>query len=196
MNTVNHLVFATFPLSHALMTGLAALWWAECNGTSGTIALCGLGLCLAAMAYADRALNLWLHVAIVAHLLCGMRFGLYESRGSYDELVHALAVMALVIIVVQRLAAHADYRPLLNTAPRRLALSASLALAFGGAWELFEFFVDTIFNLNAQTGLTDTNLDLLADLIGGVGAFSVLSIRRPHRSAGRFQRTIVPPLQH
>jgi uncharacterized membrane protein YjdF len=51
----------------------------------------------------------------------------------------------------------------------------SFAVSIGAIWEIFEFFVDLIFNTNMQkmmlgdiSGLTDTMIDLTIDSLGGL----------------------------
>ncbi len=42
------------------------------------------------------------------------------------------------------------------------------ALAIGGFWEIIEFTSDTLIGTNHQPGLSDTMLDLIFDLLGGL----------------------------
>lgn len=42
------------------------------------------------------------------------------------------------------------------------------ALAVGGLWEIIEFTSDTLIGTNHQPGLSDTMLDLIFDLLGGL----------------------------
>lgn len=45
--------------------------------------------------------------------------------------------------------------------------SVSFSLAAGALWEIFEFFMDTVFNFNMQkTGLNDTMTDLIVNFLG------------------------------
>jgi len=57
--------------------------------------------------------------------------------------------------------------------------SVSFSLAAGTLWEIFEFFMDTVFGFNMQkTGLVDTMTDLIVDFLGacivGIGAYRYL----------------------
>ena len=57
--------------------------------------------------------------------------------------------------------------------------SVSFSLAAGALWEIFEFFMDTVFGFNMQkSGLVDTMTDLMVDFFGacivGVSAYRYL----------------------
>ena len=57
--------------------------------------------------------------------------------------------------------------------------SVSFSLAIGALWEMFEFFMDSVFGFNMQkTGLVDTMTDLMVDFLGacivGIAAYRYL----------------------
>ncbi|MCS4454523.1 hypothetical protein JTT01_18165 [Clostridium botulinum] len=53
----------------------------------------------------------------------------------------------------------------------------SFAALCGVVWEIYEFTIDTLFNLDMQgveyTGVTDTMVDLIADLIGSIISYII-----------------------
>nr|WP_242978065.1 hypothetical protein [Clostridium botulinum] len=53
----------------------------------------------------------------------------------------------------------------------------SFAALCGVVWEIYEFTIDTLFNLDMQgveyTGVTDTMVDLIADLIGSIISYVI-----------------------
>ncbi len=71
---------------------------------------------------------------------------------------------------------------ILNRNARKLKITKSFRFLFivgiacigGVVWEIFEFTVDLLFNLDTQlsngSGISDTMWDLIMDLTGGVGA--------------------------
>ena len=63
----------------------------------------------------------------------------------------------------------------LDIKPNFMAIFAfTFAVSLGVVWEIFEFFMDQLFNMNMQgSGLVDTMWDLIVDSIGAL-AISVL----------------------
>lgn len=176
-----NIITAIFPVCHAATASLCVLWWLECEDTNLAIAAVGFAVSLMSLAAFDRLLALWVHLSIAAHLIVGIRFGWYETSAVYDEFVHALAMASLVYWCVVRLSASPELQVVLNNRRSLLFIASGLGLAFGAAWELFEFAIDSAFHLGAQQSLRDTNLDLVADLLGGGGAYLIMRHSvRPH----------------
>jgi hypothetical protein len=66
--------------------------------------------------------------------------------------------------------------------------SLFFAMAIGAIWEVFEFFMDQLFNLQMQdNSLTDTMIDLIVDGIGAIFASTI--------GFFYFKSTKVPPFQ-
>lgn len=159
---------------HVATLGLGLTWWFEGDATNATIAAIGALLTILAHAFLRKDFVWWLAIAVFAHLAFGIRLELYVTNKFYDELVHFLAIGSLVVIAVRRLQADSNLMRTLSPRTALFVCTSVLALAFGAAWELIEFSIDSVFSLCAQQSLRDTNLDLLADLFGGIGAFAVL----------------------
>lgn len=117
--------------------------------------------------------ELILNIFIYASIFLGEIRGFYTKFWWWDILLHfssglALAFIGFLIVyslyVTQRL----------KSGPFLLALFAfSFSLSLGVIWEIFEFTMDQVFNLNMQkpmfndySGLTDTMWDLIADAFG------------------------------
>jgi len=154
-----------------LILCLTVHWWLECDTTNAAIAAIGLLICCAAMPFIKKPLSAWVHATIVMHLFVGLHFGMYEASPFYDEGAHIFSMGGIVLIVLMQLNQYSPTRALVEQQKIRIAIAATVALALGAAWELIEFSLDTLFALNAQQDLLDTNLDLLADLAGGILAF-------------------------
>ncbi|GEM_PF-3375602 len=175
----------------ALITRLTAVvlgigWTIHGDISAGVIAGTGLLLSLLASRWTAENVASWFHLTLFMHLSFGMGLDLYLRSNYYDNVVHFLAMAGLVGIALERLRRASMAHQLVMPVRMHVAVAATLALAFGAAWELTEFALDTCFSLNAQLGLTDTNLDLLADLCGGIAAGALSSLHQPRSIARRF----------
>lgn len=110
---------------------------------------------------------------LAAHILLGMQMDLYETSMLYDKAMHVLGLGAIAGLLIAVIHSYCDrYRI-------KLPLALLAILVFGGTlsigtlWEFFEFGIDRTGLFNAQRGLHDTMLDLLADAIGAVLATSL-----------------------
>lgn len=112
-------------------------------------------------------------LVIISDGFFGYYQGYYITSSVFDKLQHvfgiyALSLFAFILITQMRIA-------FMN----RLATSVlivSLGVSIGAFYEIAEFLVDTFGRpaIPSQSGLTDTNLDLIADSIGAVlAAFHV-----------------------
>jgi hypothetical protein len=178
----DHVVVRIALLAQLLMLWLALSWALEGNIVAAVIGASGLVISGLALRYSGADIAVWMHSAIFMHLMFGMRLGWYESHAFYDAAVHFVAMAALVGIVLARIDRAQISGLSQPSAPLQWLLAPTLALALGAAWELFEFVLDLLFALNAQPDLRDTNLDLLADLGGGLVAALISALRE--RSIG------------
>lgn len=175
-----HLVVKIELLAQLLMLWLALSWALEGNIVAAVIGASGLLISGLALRYSGADIAVWVHSAIFMHLMFGMRLGWYENHAFYDAAAHFVAMAALVGIVLARIDRARISGLLQPPVPLQWLLAPILAL--GAAWELFEFVLDLLFTLNAQPDLRDTNLDLLADLGGGLIAARISALRQ--RSIG------------
>jgi len=120
----------------------------------------------------DPWLGLWITGAVFLHTLGSA--GLYAQVGWWDHLTHATSaslVAGVGYTVVRAIDLHSEEVRI----PRRFAFVYILVvvLAFGVAWELFEFGLDRLATGTgvemplAQHGLDDTVRDLIFNSLGG-----------------------------
>ena len=124
-------------------------------------------------------------VLLAAHIVLGMLGALYETSILYDKIMHALgsgAVTGLLMMAVHRYCdRHLIELPLVLF----VALVLGGTLSAGTLWELFEFAIDRTGMFNAQRGLNDTMLDLLANASGifmMLAAASLAGCKFEHRA--------------
>lgn len=120
-------------------------------------------------------LRIVVYAAISGHTIGGELLGFYGVSAVYDKYLHvfgayAFALLGYVLLGMYRIALHPAVRFILVTA---------IGLSLGALYELVEFAMDhlTTLPLPAQSGLLDTNLDLLADLLGAILAALHLSLK-------------------
>ena len=108
-------------------------------------------------------------VFIYASLFLGEVHGYYIRFWWWDAILHIgsgflLGILGFLLVYV--LNEHEDVD--LHMRPRFVALFAFMfAVGMGAVWEIFEFAMDQLFDLNMQkSGLVDTMWDLIVDLAG------------------------------
>ena len=106
---------------------------------------------------------------IYATLYLGEAHDFYFKYWWWDNLLHGFSAIVFGFIGFTVLYFMVN-RHELNAKPWALAIfSFSFAIAVGALWEIFEFSLDTFFNLNTQkSGLPDTMGDLIVDAIGAL----------------------------
>ena len=112
---------------------------------------------------------------LATHIVLGMQIELYETSKWYDKAMHVLgssAIAGILIIAVHTYCSR--YRIELPFTLITLSVFAG-TLSAGALWEIFEFAIDRTGFFNAQRGLHDTMLDLLADATGAILATSVFA---------------------
>ena len=103
---------------------------------------------------------------LCAHVVLGMRAGLYETSLLYDKAAHALGCAAIAGIVWPTLSQSCEKRQI-PFPPGALALATlGIVVSRGTAWEIFEFSIDQTGLFRTQRGLTDTMIDLIANTMG------------------------------
>ncbi|MDD2469330.1 MAG: DUF2238 domain-containing protein [Bacilli bacterium] len=87
---------------------------------------------------------------------------LYDYIPLYDKITHFLSGIAVSwLFIIWVLRKNKDYNVCIL---RIMCFNAAIA-AF---WEVGEYLVDLVFNTNFQKGLTDTMLDMIMAIIGGL----------------------------
>lgn len=121
----------------------------------------------------------------------------YYAYWWWDVVIHTSSgfVMGLVGFVVVYILTTQD-KVKVELHPFMVGVFSFLfSVAIGALWEIFEFFLDTFFDLNMQSGdLFDTMIDMIVNLIGAfffsfLGYF-YLSNGKTHLLNGLFQKFI------
>ena len=93
----------------------------------------------------------------------------FYSIPNYDKILHLSSGLLIGIIgfsVYVYL-----FKPKKNKEIKRFAMvifTIMFSIACAGAWEIWEFTTDNLFNLTAQNGLNDTMFDIICGTIGGM----------------------------
>jgi len=154
--------------------GLCVLhWWYEGEVLQLSVGIGALALTLLPKLFIRDPLLQDMTATVVAlllaaHVVLGMSGSLYETSYFYDKFMHAVgssAIAGLLLLAVHRYCIrHSIELPVVMIA----AIVLGGTLSAGTLWEIFEFTIDRTRLFNAQRGLYDTMLDLIADASGGV----------------------------
>ncbi|QPV65042.1 hypothetical protein I7X12_05910 [Halosimplex litoreum] len=122
---------------------------------------------------ADPGLVLWITGAVFVHAV-GIA-GPYDNVWWYDHLAHALSASVVAAVGYTAVRAVVDHSDSVSVPPRLLAVFVVLVVvAAGVVWEVVEFLVAEfaratgVGDVLIQYGLTDTMLDLVFDVAGGL----------------------------
>jgi hypothetical protein len=122
---------------------------------------------------ADPGLVLWITGAVFVHAV-GIA-GPYDNVWWYDHLAHALSASVVAAVGYTAVRAVVDHSESVSVPPRLLAVFVLLVVvAAGVVWEVVEFLAAEfaratgVGDVLIQYGLTDTMLDLVFDVAGGL----------------------------
>ncbi|MBI5561162.1 MAG: hypothetical protein HY883_07830 [Deltaproteobacteria bacterium] len=125
--------------------------------------------------------------AIFLNTFMGEWLKFYEKVWLFDKVLHfyGTAVTAILAFMVVYSLHYA--RKLRLTLPFIWVFTVVFAMAMGGMWEIFEFWVDNLVGTHMQNGLNDTMWDMIYDLAGGViiAVWGVIYVRYSHPDARR-----------
>lgn len=158
------------------ITGLS--WFISGDGLRFSVAIIALLLTVLPMRFIHDSLlrnatAVVISLLLAANIVFGMQYELYETSKLYDKAMHLLGSGAIAGILIVAIHTYCDRcRIKLPLALFAILVSAG-TLSLGTLWEFFEFGIDSTGLFNAQRGLHDTMLDLLADAIGAVLAISL-----------------------
>lgn len=166
---------------------ISTYWFASCEGPSALVGLSAFALTFllpTVSPFRSLWFDAWLTVSIACHVILGMNFDLYGALPYYDKAAHVIVTAGLVLLGLKLFEQYCLQRGLSVSRAAYCGIGLLLALSTGAAWEIFEFLVDQTGRFQAQRGLNDTMLDLIADLAGGGLAVTLapfLKTRRPLR---------------
>ena len=109
---------------------------------------------------------------IVFHTCVGIYYDLYHKSKIFDRYLHAFGSFSFALLIYLTLSKLTEPG---GTVLFRAVFVAALGMAAGALFEIFEFAHDTLNKTKLQRGLKDTDVDLICDAIGSVGA-AVLAV--------------------
>lgn len=112
-----------------------------------------------------------IYIYCIFSLVMGSMLDFYDKIEWWDLLMHVLSGIILGNIGNVILIKNAGKLKITKTL--RLLFIVGIACIGGVVWEIYEFAVDSLFNLDTQLakgyGIYDTMWDLIMDFLGGVG---------------------------
>jgi hypothetical protein len=100
------------------------------------------------------------------HIVLGMNLGFYESYAFYDKIMHALGSALFTFLIITAVVQYCKRKKFTLPLSLHFFLVLGISISLGTIWEIFEFTVDQTGLFNAQRGLQDTMLDLVANFAG------------------------------
>jgi hypothetical protein len=127
-------------------------------------------------------LDFLITLSIFAHIFFGEQMHFYERFWLWDKILHvygSAVVSLLAFILVYTFHSTGKLR---LTLPFIGLFTVVFTLAVGGIWEIGEFTVDKLLDLNTQRGLDNTMWDIINNLVGGTLAalLGMLYVRYSH----------------
>lgn len=126
----------------------------------------------------NTAITSIVYIYCIFSLVMGNMWDFYDKIEWWDILMHVLSGIILGIIGDMILNTHVNDGKL--SAIVRFLFIVGISCFVGVIWEIYEFTIDSLLNLDTQlaksSGVTDTMLDLITDLTGGVGIGLYLTI--------------------
>lgn len=112
-----------------------------------------------------------IYIYCLFSLVMGNMWDFYDKLEWWDLLMHVLSGVILGIIgniMIEKRARECHLPPMI-----RFLFILGVACIGGVVWEIYEFVIDYLFNLDTQFvkmyGISDTMWDLILDFIGGAG---------------------------
>ncbi|MDR3594548.1 hypothetical protein [Clostridium sp.] len=107
-------------------------------------------------------------ITIIGNNLIGDYLNFYKSSKHFDRFLHAFGSFSFSLFYYSIL----DKAAIHITSPKYYVaiFIATIGISSGCIYEIFEFILDSMTNSKNQHGLTDTNFDLISDVIGAITA--------------------------
>lgn len=107
-------------------------------------------------------------ITVTAHHYLGENYDLYLKSVFFDKLLHVFGTYSFTIFFFQII--NQNEWITFSSKKGRFINVTALGLSIGTLFEILEFILDKSFNpaVPYQSGLYDTNLDLISDFIGAI----------------------------
>lgn len=118
-------------------------------------------------------------IVVMFLLAWGEVLGLYDSWGSYDNVVHftvPLLMTGMIYLLLVRLGVLPELHTLTQAHQRFgfFLTALFLGMAIGAGWEIIEWTLDSTTGSHLQISVGDTSTDLLFDTLGAAGSATIL----------------------
>ena len=118
-------------------------------------------------------------ILIVASLFLGEVGNFYERYGWWDLVLHfssSLAVGIASFTLISSLIKGIELKLL-------FLISFSIAIMLGTMWELLEFTLDQLFEMNTQkSGIVDTMTDVIANVFGVLSGITIINFMNKRKN--------------
>ncbi len=112
-----------------------------------------------------------IYIYCIFSLVMGSMLDFYDKIEWWDLLMHILS--GIILGLIGNFILNENAEKLKITKFIRFLFVVGIACIGGLIWEIYEFTIDLLFNLDTQlsngTGVSDTMWDLIMDFLGGVG---------------------------
>ena len=105
-------------------------------------------------------------ITIIGNNLIGNCLNVYNRSKYYDRFLHAFGSFSFSLFfysILDKIIIHTIYPKLYVS-----IFVTTIGISLGCIFEIYEFILDSTTNSNNQHGLTDTNFDLISDVIGAI----------------------------
>jgi len=105
-------------------------------------------------------------ISFVGNSLIGKCLNVYNTSKHYDRFLHAFGVFSFSLFsysILSKITAYSIYPKVYGC-----IFVSTIGISLGCMLEIYEFITDSITKSYNQHGLTDTNFDLISDVIGSV----------------------------
>lgn len=118
----------------------------------------------------DYTITATVYFYCIFSLVMGNMWNFYDKIEWWDLLMHILS--GIILGIIGNVILSKNLRKIEVKKVLRFFFIVGMACIGGVVWEIYEFAIDSLFNLNTQiakeSGITDTMWDLIMDLIGGI----------------------------
>jgi len=127
----------------------------------------------------ENHIRILVMLTIIANNLIGHLFNAY-SANFFDKALHIFGTFSFTLFAFSVL--NKLFNPIFKSKWFMFIVILVLGVSIGTIYEIIEFVQDSLFSTNNQTGLKDTNWDLVADITGAfLAAVYIMLYKKNHQ---------------
>jgi len=128
----------------------------------------------------EKYIYILVGITLISHFTLGEYLNLYSTTKWFDNLLHVFGSFSFALFffsIFSRILPFYTITKILT-----FTFIALFGISAGAVFEIIEFLSDSFLNTNLQNGLFDTNVDMIADVIGSIiaGIFGALKLKYNH----------------